>query len=104
DLAPDVRQNGEARLEPGPAEAVTRRPIGLVERRLEDVWHAELASEIPESFGVSHRGVAAFDDARPRDQSERTGIAEYRRPDRDDALAHDNRSRTRPDQLRAARR
>src|SRR5206468_6473297 len=63
-------QHPQAFVHARPAKALVRRAIGLVEARLEDEVHAELAGDRLELLRGSQLKLLAFDHARAGDQEE----------------------------------
>ncbi len=71
DLTSHLGENGETVVEARAAEAIARRSVGFVERRLEDESHAQAARQVAQALGVTQRRVATLDDAGTGDQGER---------------------------------
>ena len=59
---PHVRQHLQALFEPRAAERRDRRPVGLVERRLEDDLRAEAAVDRHQAFGHRIQQFGRFND------------------------------------------
>ena len=78
-------QNGETRIEARTAKARARRTVRLVEGRLEDERHIEVARDVAQPLGVPQRRLAALDHAWPRNQRERPRRGERNRPNRNRA-------------------
>src|SRR5690606_4207624 len=75
DLALDPLEDPQPCGEPRPAEAVDRRAVRLVERRLEDERHPEPAGNRREPLGRMQHERLAFDHARTGDDEKRSVLA-----------------------------